>query len=367
MRAILTFSAAAMLAALLSGCIPQGADYRIHSAQEPGPRPTAEAPQAVPESQVINPTPSWSPAVVQRNSREATGGKYLVQSGDTLYRVVSKTGASLADIAAANNLTSPYSLRIGQELTIPTGLYHNVNIGETGIAIARAYGVQWSEIVTLNNLAAPYILNIGQRIRLPDSASATAGIADPPQIAQSGDDVSPEQRANAFSLNIDDIVTGSEPAYAAIEPSAAPARPAAGVSLASNIQRPGAFAGNFVWPVGGNVLSRFGSKGGGKVNDGINIAAGLGTPVQSAGSGVVVYSGNEIGVFGGLVLVDHGSGWVTAYGHLGQLQVARGDKVRAGQSLGSVGDTGYVDRPQLHFEIRKDRRPLDPMTKLPVR
>jgi murein DD-endopeptidase MepM/ murein hydrolase activator NlpD len=81
----------------------------------------------------------------------------------------------------------------------------------------------------------------------------------------------------------------------------------------------------------------------------------------------VVYAGNEISVLGGLVLVDHGTGWVTAYGHLGSLDVAKGDRVKSGQKVGSVGDTGYVDRPQLHFEIRKDRQPLDPLTRLPNR
>jgi murein DD-endopeptidase MepM/ murein hydrolase activator NlpD len=81
----------------------------------------------------------------------------------------------------------------------------------------------------------------------------------------------------------------------------------------------------------------------------------------------VVYSGNEIGVFGGLVLVDHGDGWITAYGHLGQLSVVRGNRIKKGQAIGSVGDTGYVTQPQLHFEIRKDRKPLDPLTKLSAR
>jgi murein DD-endopeptidase MepM/ murein hydrolase activator NlpD len=365
MRATLTLLTLTAASVLMTACIPQGADYRIRSAQAPVPRATAEAPLPVPEAKVINPTPSWSPAIVKNNSQLAPGGKYRVEKGDTLYRVVSQTGASLTDIAAANNLSPPYTLRLGQELTIPKGLYHEVSMGETGIAIARAYGVPWGEVVTLNGLQEPFVLNVGQRLRLPESASSMVVAPVQPGSVDNAGDTSPEQFADAFSLNIDDIVTGSEPAYAAIEPSTTPARPP--VSLASNIQRPGAFAGSFAWPASGTLLSRFGSKGGGKVNDGINIAAGLGTAVKSAGNGVVVYSGNEIGVFGGLVLVDHGSGWVTAYGHLGQLQVSRGDKVRAGQSLGTVGDTGYVDQPQLHFEIRKDRRPVDPLTKLPVR
>ncbi len=371
MRRSFSLLAAMLGAAMLPACIPQGAgDYRIRSPQisaaDPAERPTESAPQRVPEARVINPTPSWNPAIVRNNSQMALGGKYCVQKGDTLYRVVSQTGASLTDIAAANGLTPPYALRAGQELTIPAGLYHEVSIGETGIAIARAYGVPWSEIVMLNGLQEPFVINVGQRLRLPETASAMMVGPDKPSGAENAEVISPEQRADAFSLNIDDIVTGSEPAYAAITPGKA-FPPSASVSLASNIQRPGVFAGNFAWPADGTLLSRFGTMGGGKVNDGINIAAGLGTNVRSAGSGVVVYSGNEIGVFGGLVLVDHGSGWITAYGHMGQLEVARGDKVRAGQSLGTVGDTGYVDRPQLHFEIRKDRRPLDPMTRLPAR
>jgi murein DD-endopeptidase MepM/ murein hydrolase activator NlpD len=115
------------------------------------------------------------------------------------------------------------------------------------------------------------------------------------------------------------------------------------------------------------MLSRFGSQGGGRVNDGVDIGAPAGSPVKSASDGVVVYSGNEIGVYGGLVLVDHGGGWISAYGHLSRLDVKRGDRVARGQSIGGVGETGYVDRPQLHFELRKDRKPVDPLTQLPAR
>jgi murein DD-endopeptidase MepM/ murein hydrolase activator NlpD len=348
----------------LSACIPRGGgDYRIVTPAEPV-RPTLLTPQIVPESAVISTTPSWSPATVERNSRQVDGGGYLVEQGDTLYRIVSKTGASLADIAAANNLSPPYILRVGQQLNIPTGLYHNVNVGETGIAIARAYGVSWGEVVTLNNLQPPYILNIGQRLKLPNSASASAATTTPVETPISPADISPEQRAASFSLNIDDVVTGGEPAFIAAETGVATA---VQNNFALQVARPATFGGSFTWPLLGRTVSRFGSKGGGKVNDGLDIAAAEGTAVLAAGEGIVVYSGNEIGLFGGLVLVDHGGGWVTAYGHLGQLTVARGDKVRSGQQLGSVGDTGYVDQPQLHFEIRRDRKPVDPLTLLPAR
>jgi murein DD-endopeptidase MepM/ murein hydrolase activator NlpD len=368
-KSVVIFSLAGMTLAL-SACIPRGAgDYRIGSAANTV-RPTVQTPQLVPESAVISSTPSWSPAIVERNSRQVDGGSYLVEQGDTLYRIVSKTGASLADIAAANNLSPPYILRVGQQLTIPTGLYHNVNVGETGIAIARAYGVSWGDIVTLNNLQPPYTLNIGQRLKLPSSAAASTAAAVPTEGIDDSSaypaaaDPSPEQRAAAFSINIDDVVTGSEPAFVAAETGVATA---VQTNFAIPVARPAVFGGVFAWPLSGRTVSRFGSKGGGKVNDGIDIAAAEGSAVLASGNGIVVYSGNEIGLFGGLVLVDHGGGWITAYGHLGQLTVARGDKVMAGQQIGNVGATGYVDQPQLHFEIRRDRKPVDPLTLLPAR
>lgn len=338
----------------VAGCIPPTkSDYRIGS---PAPRASQDNPQIIPERGEVLKTPNWQPAIVNRNSRAANAGGYTVVMGDTLFGISAKTGASLADIAAANNLQTPYILHVGQQLEIPSGLYHTVNSGETGIAIARAYGVSWNNIVALNRLQVPFILQVGQRLRLPDSS-----VSDLPDNSRS-----PEQRAAAFTLDIDDIVTGGEPAIAAsFPPAAAPVH--APVSLASPVARPASFAGSFDWPVLGKLLSSFGSKGGGIKNDGITIGADQGTAVAAAGEGMVVYAGNEIDVFGGLVLIDHGSGWVTAYGHLGQLNVARGDKVRAGQKLGTVGDTGYVNSPQLHFEIRKDRKPLNPITKLPAR
>lgn len=327
---------------MLSGCIPRGVDNSVSAG--------SYAPQtlSVPDREILATTPSWSPSIVEHNARLVNASIYTVKSGDNLYKIEAETGAGFRQIVSANDLVTPYVLRVGQQLQIPAGLYHLVSRGETGIAIARAYGASWSDIVSLNNLSEPYILREGQRLRLPDSAS----------IISATSQMSPEQRATAFSLNIDDVVTGGEPALP---------RSGSQASLANQITKPDGFNGRFAWPMAGSVISRFGSLGGGRVNDGIKIAALQGTAVNASGGGVVVYSGNEIGVFGGLILVDHGGGWVTAYGHLGQLSVSRGDKVRAGQTIGTVGETGYVDQPQLHFEIRRDRKPVDPLTMLPTR
>lgn len=324
---------------VLAGCIPRGGDdYRIgHSSDQQ--EAATEEPQLVPERAIVAETPSWSPATVERNARQVATSVYAVRPGDSLFAIASKTGAGATAIADANNLLPPYPIRTGDRLQIPGGLYHKVGSGETGIAIARAYVVTWADIVALNGLQPPYTLQVGQNLLLPSSATEE----------KSSVEVTPEMRAAAFSLNIDDIVTGGQPAGVPVSLPPVPA----------------GFVGIFQWPVLGRVIANFGSQGGGRVNDGVNIAASAGTAVTAAARGVVVYSGNEIGVFGGLVLVDHGAGWITAYGHLGRIDVEKGDRVNAGQVLGGVGETGYVSQPQLHFEIRKDRKALNPTLHLP--
>jgi len=116
----------------------------------------------------------------------------------------------------------------------------------------------------------------------------------------------------------------------------------------------------FVWPVRGRVVSEFGPKPGGLRNDGINIAAPMGTDVIAADNGVVAYAGNELKGMGNLLIVQHQGGWMTVYAHLDGFVVRRGDKVRQNQKIGTIGQTGKVNEPQLHFEIRKGSQAFDP-------
>jgi murein DD-endopeptidase MepM/ murein hydrolase activator NlpD len=118
-------------------------------------------------------------------------------------------------------------------------------------------------------------------------------------------------------------------------------------------------------PVHGRLVSTYGPAAGGTHNDGINIAAPKGTPVLAADDGVVAYAGNELRGFGNLVLLKHADGWVTAYAHCDTITVRRGERVKRGQPIGTVGATGSVDEPQLHFEVRRGTRALDPTIYLP--
>lgn len=130
--------------------------------------------------------------------------------------------------------------------------------------------------------------------------------------------------------------------------------------------------GRFVWPVRGALISGYGEKGGGQRNDGVDISANLGDPVHASAAGEVVYAGDQIPGQGKLVLVKHPGGWVTAYAHLSRIEVKMRDLITQGQELGQAGQTGGVDRPQLHFEIRYapnvqvKATPVDPATLLPA-
>jgi murein DD-endopeptidase MepM/ murein hydrolase activator NlpD len=131
--------------------------------------------------------------------------------------------------------------------------------------------------------------------------------------------------------------------------------------------------GRFVWPADGGVISGFGPKADGQRNDGVNIAANAGDQVRAAAAGEVVYAGDQVPSFGNLVLIKHPGGWVSAYAHMANIIVKNRDQVVQGQPIGMVGQSGSVDRPQLHFEIRyapspKDKAtPVDPTLLLPQR
>lgn len=126
-------------------------------------------------------------------------------------------------------------------------------------------------------------------------------------------------------------------------------------------------ASNFIWPTQGQIVSRFGPKQNGLVNDGINIAAREGEPIWAAAKGQVAYAGNELKGYGNMVIVKHANGWMTAYAHASDMLVKKGDSVNQGDLIGYVGQTGAVTSAQLHFGIREGKTPIDPEGLLPRR
>lgn len=159
-------------------------------------------------------------------------------------------------------------------------------------------------------------------------------------------------------------VAASSPAPAPVPtppPVASPAPAEVAAAKPPVIETPEPRGGSrFQWPVRGAILSDYGPKPGGLHNDGINISASRGASVVAADNGVVAYAGNELRGFGNLLLVRHADGWMTAYAHLDDMLVERGAKVSRGQKIGTVGSTGNVSSPQLHFEVRRGNRAIDP-------
>ena len=118
---------------------------------------------------------------------------------------------------------------------------------------------------------------------------------------------------------------------------------------------------SFRWPVRGRIISGFGSKPNGERNDGINLAVPEGTSVKAVEAGTVIYAGNELEGYGNLILVRHADGWVSAYAHNKEILVKREDKVGRGQTIARAGMTGSVSSPQVHFELRKGAKPVNPL------
>ncbi|MDJ0945238.1 MAG: peptidoglycan DD-metalloendopeptidase family protein [Kiloniellales bacterium] len=294
-----------------------------------------------------------SPAVRPNPDRGRVGsaGIYYVTVRDTLYSISRRFHVPLRSLIDANGLEPPYTLRVGQRLTLPKARTYTVVKGDTVYGISRRHGVDMSELMRLNGIKPPYTISVGQALRVPDPSGRPIVVATA-SLASNGSAAAAKPTRPAAS------VASPAPQVPAAEAAPRPVPVAAGTGP---VPRPPPRSGSkFLWPVQGKVVSGFGAQGKGYHNDGINILAPRGAEVRAAENGVIAYAGNELRGFGNLVLVKHDGGWTTAYAHTDQILVSRGQTVKRGQMIARVGSSGNVARPQLHFEIRKGARAVDP-------
>jgi murein DD-endopeptidase MepM/ murein hydrolase activator NlpD len=253
--------------------------------------------------------------------------------------------------------------------------------GETLDSLSGRYGVPASALLSANGLSNPAQVRTGMRIVVPVyHADKRAVAAASPSAEQAGKSAKKEKEKEKAAGNEKPAATAS--ASKAVVAKAEPGKPAAqgethsvdksptgkleASASASKTPLTGAEADaagvepEFRWPARGRIIQGF--KAGG--NDGINISVPAGTSVRAAESGVVVYSGDGLKGYGNLVLIKHPNGFVSAYGNNGELDVKRGDTVKRGQVIAKSGDTGNVNAPQLHFELRKGSTPVDPTSYL---
>ena len=293
-----------------------------------------------------------------------SAGVHTVSKGETLYTISQRYHIVMRDIVVTNNMNAPFKLASGQRLKLPPPQQYRVRSGDTLYEVSRLFGVESTEIARLNQMNAPYVLKGGQVLKLPSVTEKTAPYnvqtavampAVPPTPVQAevlapppGMEAAPQKMA---------ALPGQKPqAPAQTMQTASAAPPPAAVSSAA----PPRASERFLSPVNGKLISGYGPKTNGLHNDGMNIAAPRGTSVQAADNGVVVYAGNELKGSGNLVLIRHADRWMTAYAHMDKITVKRGDVLRRGQQIGTVGTSGSVDTPQLHFEVRRGTEAINP-------
>ncbi|MFL6648501.1 MAG: peptidoglycan DD-metalloendopeptidase family protein [Sulfurifustaceae bacterium] len=260
-----------------------------------------------------------------------------VRAGDTLYSIAWESGRDYRDLAAWNNLPTPYVIKPGQKLRLypPRGginhktktngaSYRIVARGETVHGIAHSTGVRDQDLIAWNSLKPPYALTPGQRLRLtpPEQRVATLKLRD----------------STTKTTNTSTSATTTHRAEADDHDAIA-----------------------WVWPTEGAVAVRFAPNNGAK---GIDISGSAGQAIRAAAAGKVVYQGSGLRGYGQLIIIKHNADFLSAYAHCAAIYVQEGSVIKAGQKIAAMGSSG-TERTKLHFEIRRRGTPVDPLGFLP--
>lgn len=242
---------------------------------------------------------------------------YKVKKGDNLYTIAKKNKISLKRIIEVNDISFPYKISPNQIIYLPLKRSHKIKKGETIYSISRKYGVDRYYLSKINNIKFENKIFAGEMLIIPDN----------------------NKKANFLkkeSLKTKKKITKR-----------------ADSNLDSKV--------NFIWPVKGKIILKFGEISSGFHNDGINIESKIDKPVSASADGKIIYTGNEIPGFGNLVLIKHKNNWITAYSHLNRINYKSGYIVKKGEKIGTIGKTGNVNSPQLHFEIRRGKKAFNPI------
>ena len=328
------------------------------------PRPSMSRPQpsmAGPPPGIAGPPPSAAPVQPPR--------QITVERGMQVGKLAVQYHVSKQAIIAANHLEPPdYKVKIGTRLSIPGGA---APATQQAMASPPPSSGSNPNVIPLDEPPAsrraaasppkpaappPAVAAVAP----PPSSPSRPAMPPPPAVAAAAPaprPVPPPAAAAVPQPVTPAAAPGRSIAFPPREPSAAEEARAEAAASPPLIQSTGS---RFPWPVRGKVLGVYGVAADGTHNDGINIAASRGTPIKSVESGIVAYVGNELRGYGNLILVKHTNGWISAYAHCDEVLVRKGDPVYRGQTIAKVGATGGVTEPQLHFELRQGKRPVDP-------
>ncbi len=244
---------------------------------------------------------------------------YLVKKGDNLYSISRNFKTPIKDLIKVNNISEPYKIFPGQRISLPFNKTHKIKKGETLFSISRQYETNIYTLSKLNSIKNIDSVFVGQKLIIPRQIILIK--------KNKKKKIEKKYNKNTFSRKLE-------------------------IKDSNN---------RFIWPVRGKLISKYGKTKDGFYNDGININSQKGVKVLSSEEGEVIYSGNEIPGYGNLILIKHSKNWITAYAHLNEVFIEKGKLVKKGDKIGSVGNTGNVRFPQLHFEIRKGKESVDPL------
>jgi murein DD-endopeptidase MepM/ murein hydrolase activator NlpD len=360
-------------AAALSGCSSMGkfadgtttgstSSRAVGDAAQPMPSTLMPASTRVASNRFIPPSDIGSSGVSSSGLASTGGAPGSVSSEDLPVLVASTSQGNLTQMpaqsssAAVEVASAPATVTAAPALvSVPTNAYvHVIESGESLYTIARRYDVTAQAIIQANGFSSPDKIYVGQKIVIPGRADLLA--AKGPARPVVGDDTSaaPIEVASvetnaATPIASRDMIEPAATETASAEPSRPLVQPAVEPALSG--------AGKFRWPVSGRVITDFANS----KATGINIEAPEGAAIRAAENGQVIYVGNGVEGYGNLVLIRHPNGYVSAYAHLKDAKVAKGDVVNRGDQIGTAGMTGSVSRPQLHFELRKGATPVDPI------
>ncbi|WP_374601857.1 peptidoglycan DD-metalloendopeptidase family protein [Arenimonas sp.] len=242
--------------------------------------------------------------------------------------------------------------------SVPRSGDYTVRRGDTLYGIAFRHGLDYREVASLNRIGPPYTIYPGQTLRLrtqaakPAAARVTATPARRSSEPAAGSRLASPERSTAPTVTRP--VTPVAPVATPARPTSAPAVPAVPDAAPAS--------GAWRWPTQGQVIGRF--VAGDPKRQGLDIAGNAGQPVVAAADGVIVYSGSGLVGYGELIIVKHSDEWLSAYAHNRRRLLGEGAQVKAGQQIAELGRSG-TSRDMLHFEVRRNGKPVDPMQVLP--
>lgn len=275
-----------------------------------------------------------APVVSKTESKAPQIVNYVVKDGDTLESIAKSYGIKVNSITESNNIKVDTVLKVRQQLKFSSidGVLHRVKSGETLWDISRVYGIESSVIQKTNFMDSPDKLKISQEIIIPGADKVKTAIVEKP----------------APKRTLTTVKTASSAKTS--------------VKLPSRGGKASALPG-IMWPLKGKITSGFGKRGN-EYHTGLDIAAPTGTAIKAALDGKVVYSAWK-GNYGNLVILDNGNGVQTYYAHNSVNLVKVGQAVSKGEIIAKVGSTGRSTGPHVHFEIRRDKEPYNPLLFLP--